>query len=281
MTFPIVSYADWVKKGQFAQLEDGKVFYVHQGEGFPVIMLHFFGGNSWWFCRVLDTFAERFSIYAVDLPGCAQSETPDLPYDVPDFASAIVEFMDKLGIEKAHLVGNSGGSLMCAEVAATRPSRVGKLVLEMLPTWTRSQAKALWRDRYSNYLDEEHPRRPYENFDGWVRNSEYFGELDDETREMAIRRMAQDFMDHAPWMLSMVRGGGLRYDVISRLHLVQSPTLIIDGDKLHAHHRQTPREKVTSALRESRLENIPGSANRSAFEQPKLYTKAVLEFLEA
>ena len=79
----------------------------------------------------------------------------------------------------------------------------------------------------------------------------------------------------------MVRGGGLRYDVISRLHLVQSPTLIIDGDKLYAHHRQTPREKVTSALRESRLENIPGSANRSAFEQPKLYTKAVLEFLEA
>ena len=281
MPFPIVSYGDWVKKGQFAQLEDGKVFYVQQGRGFPVIMLHFFAGNSWWFCRVMDTFAEHFSIYALDLPGCAQSETPDLSYDVPDFANAIIEFMDKLGIETAHLVGNGGGSLMGAEVAATRPSRVGKLVLELLPTWTRTEAKARWRERYSNYLDEEHPRRPYENFDGWVRNSEYFGELDDETREMAIRRMAQDFTDHAPWMLSIVKGGGLRYDVISRLHLVQSPTLIIDGEKLVAHHRQPPREKVTSALRESRREIIPGSANRCAFEQPELYTKAVLKFLEA
>ena len=76
-------------------------------------MLHGGGpGASAWsnFGRALPGFAEDFRTLLVDQPGFGQSDKPPVVGNYFRFsADHVVALLDELGIEKAHLLGNSLG----------------------------------------------------------------------------------------------------------------------------------------------------------------------------
>jgi len=77
---------------------------------------------------VIPALAVRHDVIALDLPGFGESDRPaDLSLDA--FPAAVIGLMDRLGIERAALVGNSMGGATAAIVAATAPLRVSRLVL--------------------------------------------------------------------------------------------------------------------------------------------------------
>ncbi|MDP8985542.1 MAG: alpha/beta fold hydrolase [Pseudomonadota bacterium] len=93
--------------------------YHEAGTGKPVILLHGSGpGVSAWtnWRRVMPAFAEHFRVLAPDMAGFGYTERrDDLTYDIKLWVKHLIGFLDALGIEKAHLVGNSfGGSLSLA-----------------------------------------------------------------------------------------------------------------------------------------------------------------------
>ncbi|HUQ00813.1 MAG TPA: alpha/beta fold hydrolase [Aeromicrobium sp.] len=103
------------------------------GGGLPLIMLHGGGpGASSWsnFGPALPGFAASFRTLLVDQPGFGQSEKPAVTANYFRFASdAVVKLMDELGIEKAHVLGNSLGGGTATRLALSYPDRVGRLVL--------------------------------------------------------------------------------------------------------------------------------------------------------
>ncbi len=111
----------------------GRLHYHEAGEGYPLVLLHGSGpGVSGWsnFAKNLPVFGQSFRTIVVDMPGFGAS--PDMDYDRPYpelAAEAIVTFLDDLGIEKAHLLGNSMGGWVSLEVAALAPERVERMVL--------------------------------------------------------------------------------------------------------------------------------------------------------
>ncbi|HYN04773.1 MAG TPA: alpha/beta fold hydrolase, partial [Vicinamibacteria bacterium] len=77
---------------------------------------------------VIPALAASHDVVALDLPGFGQSDQPaDLSF--ADLPQAVLGLMDRLGIERASLVGNSMGGATAAIVAAERPERVDALVL--------------------------------------------------------------------------------------------------------------------------------------------------------
>ena len=69
-------------------------------------------------------------MHAIDLPGFGGSSKPPLaPYDAPFFARAVIGAMDAMGIERAHVVGNSMGGRVAIELGLEHPERVGGLAL--------------------------------------------------------------------------------------------------------------------------------------------------------
>ena len=110
------------------------LFYTEAGEGHPLIMLHGGGpgasGTSN-FGANLPVFAERFRTLLVDQPGYGRSVKPER-FEKQFFtasADAVVGLMDDLGIERAHVLGNSLGGGTAARMAIDHPDRVAKLVL--------------------------------------------------------------------------------------------------------------------------------------------------------
>ena len=272
------AYSDWVKMGQFVQLDDGKVFYVHMGEGFPVIMTHAYGGNSWSFSRVLDTFVKHFSVHAMDMPGCAQSETPMLPYGPPEYADSLTEFMDKLGIEKAHLVGNHGSTINAVHFATIRPSRVAKLVIDGAPPWNEQEAKKFWQERFlSQFLDENETPKPYEQSTKFP-----FPDLEEGDRKAAVQVASQNVKEHGKWWVASMKEL-VKYPIHPRLHLVEAPTLVSAGDRDWVSHAElgygSSETTFLNGIAGSRLAIIPNAGGSPAFDQPEAWSKVVLKFL--
>lgn len=123
-------------EGKYAQVRDDLRLHYHEAgteHTETVIMLHGGGpGASAWsnFGRNLEVFGKSFRTIAVDQPGFGRSDKPtDHPQYFTHSASAVVGLMDTLGIEKAHLVGNSLGGGAAVRLALDHPDRAGRLVL--------------------------------------------------------------------------------------------------------------------------------------------------------
>ncbi len=117
------------------------------GEGTPLICIHGLGGTKASFLPTVSALAPQgFRVVCVDLPGFGDSHKPRSgSYDAPWFAAALMELLDELGIERAHLAGNSMGGRIAIETGLLYPDRVEKLVL-------LSPALAWLRDRGWKWL---------------------------------------------------------------------------------------------------------------------------------
>src|SRR3954447_26336418 len=107
-----------------------KLSTLTMGEGPDLLLLHGLGGAKSSFFDTAAALSRRYRVHAIDLPGFGGSSKPSTaPYGAPYAAKAVIGAMDALGIERAHVVGNSMGGRVAIEVGLTRPDRVGGLAL--------------------------------------------------------------------------------------------------------------------------------------------------------
>lgn len=119
---------DW--QDTYTQVGSVKVHYVVSGEGPPVILVHGLAASLSMWAENIPALAQRHRVYALDLPGYGDSDKPkELEYSAIAGAHFLPRFMDRLGIGKAILIGNSAGGLIAALCALNYSHRVEKLVL--------------------------------------------------------------------------------------------------------------------------------------------------------
>lgn len=107
-----------------------RVSTLTMGEGPDVLLLHGLGGAKSSFFDAAATLSQRYRVHALDLPGFGASSKPTTaPYTARWFAETVLATMDALGIERAHVVGNSMGGRIAIEVGLQRPDRVVSLGL--------------------------------------------------------------------------------------------------------------------------------------------------------
>jgi len=119
----------------------GRLSTIQAGTGEPLLAIHGLGGTKASFLPTIAALADSHLVIAVDLPGSGESEKPiAAPYNAAWFAGALTGLLDELGIERAHLVGNSMGGRVAIELGLTAPERTERIVL-------LSPALAWLRDR--------------------------------------------------------------------------------------------------------------------------------------
>lgn len=103
--------------------------YLEAGGGPPLVLLHGTGGHLEAYARNIRGLSRRFRVIAYDMVGHGLSDKPDRPYTVDFYAEHLVSLLEALGIQKAHLSGESLGGWVAAWAAAFHPERVDRLVL--------------------------------------------------------------------------------------------------------------------------------------------------------
>ena len=122
----------------------GKISTLSAGEGDSLICVHGLGATKASFLPTVAALADHHRVIAMDLPGFGDSDKPiAAAYDAPYFASAVEALLDELGIERAHLIGNSMGGRVSIEMGLLRPERTVKIaLLSPVLAWLRSRR---WR----------------------------------------------------------------------------------------------------------------------------------------
>jgi len=120
-------------ESKFLTVEGVRVHYQEIGSGYPVICIHGAGPGASAesnFKLNAGPFSEKFRVVLYDMPQFGKSDKivltePRLTYN----ARILDGFMSALGIDKAHVVGNSMGGQVATKLALDYPARVTRLVI--------------------------------------------------------------------------------------------------------------------------------------------------------
>jgi 2-hydroxy-6-oxonona-2,4-dienedioate hydrolase len=154
--------------------------YLHAGDenSPPLILLHGSGGHAEAYVRNLEAHADHFSTWSIDMLGHGYTDKPGHPLEIGHYVDHLLAFLDAIGVERAHLSGESLGGWVVSRVAADHPAKVDRLVLNTAggsqadpevmkriitlsmaaaenPTWETVQARIKWlmADKSKSYDD--------------------------------------------------------------------------------------------------------------------------------
>ncbi len=104
--------------------------FAEQGEGPPLLLLHGLGASSFSWRHNLSPLARHFRVLAPDLPPHGRSAAPaDGDYTPEALSRAVMDFLDRRGISRTAVAGNSLGGALALLLARDYPERVSALVL--------------------------------------------------------------------------------------------------------------------------------------------------------
>jgi 4,5:9,10-diseco-3-hydroxy-5,9,17-trioxoandrosta-1(10),2-diene-4-oate hydrolase len=110
-----------------------EIFFAETGTGAPVVLLHGGGPGASGvsnYSRNIAALAQHFRVVVPDMPGYGRSaKGVDRSDPFGYLADHIRGVLDELGINRAHLVGNSYGGSCALRLALDTPQRVDRLVL--------------------------------------------------------------------------------------------------------------------------------------------------------
>ncbi len=102
-------------QNHFTTLDNGRrIHYLasRRGKKPSLILLHGYLVTAQLWRHIIPPLAERFRIYAPDLPGHGESDKPlDVDYDLDFLVCFLAEFYDALGLERAGLIGHDLGGM--------------------------------------------------------------------------------------------------------------------------------------------------------------------------
>ncbi|PSP88491.1 hypothetical protein BRC90_07015 [Halobacteriales archaeon QS_4_69_34] len=133
---------DWIDPEQYpfdsnhADLDAGRLHYVDEGEGRPVLMLH--GNPTWSFLyrHLLRGLSEDYRCIAPDYLGFGLSEKPrDFSYRPAAHADVVEEFIEELGLAELTLVVHDWGGPIGCRYAVENPGNVHSLVVMNTFCW--------------------------------------------------------------------------------------------------------------------------------------------------
>ncbi len=117
-------------EGKFIQINSQKIRYVDSGSGIPLVFIHGFGSSIYSWRKNIGPISKHYRVCAPDLPGFGYSDKPlETDYGIDAYADFIVQFMDRLHIRQAILVGHSLGGGIALLASLKYPSRVKALIL--------------------------------------------------------------------------------------------------------------------------------------------------------
>lgn len=278
---------DWGLSLARVDLGDVELAIHERGQGPACVLLHGLGSDMRVFSANLAPLARAHRVIAVDLPGFGKSSKPDVDYALPWVADRIVALLDRLGLDRAALIGHSMGGQIAMHVALAQPARVSALVLAApagLEAFTAEEARWIRATVDDAYTVRASPAAVV-------------------TRHvLAFHRMPAGMWPLVRDRLAIIGGPDLRAyaravtrsvaamldaPVLDRLPRITAPTLVSFGSEdalipnrfLHGRDTQAIARHGCERLPHASLAWIPGAGHMVQLERPDVWNAAALTHL--
>ena len=270
------------------RLNEVEMEYTATGQGPAVLLTHGYGdtNRTWDAQRPALTGprpgARSYRLITADLRGHGETESPADPgaYSLPATVADLRALLRHLRVERAVVGGLSLGGYVSLAFALTHPAMVRALVIcDSGPGFRNADARAAWNERAQGRA----ARLEKEGL-GALGTSRAAREIardagpdapaDDPNGYMPRHRSAQGLAHAARGMLAQTGP-----EVIDGLPTIAVPTLIIVGDRDEPF--LAPSAYMAKKIPGARLETIPGAGHLSNVDQPAVFNRILLEFLDS
>ena len=255
----------------FLDAGDARLCYRDDGSGPALVLVHGWLLDSTIWAFQVSAWSSRFRVLRLDRRGFGESSgAPDLAADARD----VVLLLDRLGIERAAILGMSQGSRIALHLADAAPERVACLVLDGTP------AVAGLPGDWPSETPVEHYRR--------LLLGQGAGALRDElathplmqlrTRDRVARGMLDSMLDRYDGA-DLLAAPPASIDVApGRLAQLQLPVLLLNG-ALDTPVRLHVAEALARLLTSAERQILPSAGHLACLDARETYGAVVLEFL--
>jgi pimeloyl-ACP methyl ester carboxylesterase len=132
-----------------------------------VVLAHGAAVSSLHMRLTAETLAPRFHVLVPDYPGHGRSDDPPEVLDAVGLAAFLARWLEAVGLPRVHLLGNSFGCQVIAELASRRPGLVDRLVLQG-PTVDPAAHGLRQLGRWFVNARREGATQPQETFKQWA-----------------------------------------------------------------------------------------------------------------
>ena len=214
--------------------------------------------------------ARTFRLVRYDTRGHGRSDTPPGPYTIDDVGRDVVELLDHVGAERAHVAGVSLGGMTAMWLAIHAPQRVDRLVL--LCTSPRMGPAETWRERSATVREHGTQAIVDATMERWLTEDyrathdisplvEMFNGIDDEGYANCCAIIE-------------------RMDQTAGLAQIDAPTLVIGGAQDPSTPPAEHAARIAAAIPGARLEVLDPGAHLINVERPDEVTALIAGHLE-
>jgi pimeloyl-ACP methyl ester carboxylesterase len=250
----------------------GVVHYEAYGRGRPVILLHGWLGSWGCWLGTMEALAHHRRTYAIDFWGFGESDKRRESYEISDFVALVDQFMERLGIHSAPVIGHSMGGTVALNLALDKPQRVEKVAVVGSPVEGRSLNIFLKLAGYPwiALLVWNSPsllRLGIRLFAPWIAAnwSDWY--------QLLMRDLSRMTLESFLWSIHSLH----RTDLKPRLGALRMPALGVygRGDKIVDPRQSTLFDRVAN----SRVELLAGSRHFPMLDEPDTFHAIVNSFL--
>ncbi|AFR50703.1 3-oxoadipate enol-lactonase [Gordonia sp. KTR9] len=240
-------------------------------DGPAVVLSNSLGSTHRMWDAQIAALEERFRVVRYDTRGHGDSPVLQGPYSIDELADDVIALLDRLDIERAHLVGLSLGGMTMMRVAARDPERVDRLAL--LCTAAYLPPAQGWTDRAALVRADGTSAVAAAVVQRWFTPG--YLAANTEARQGYEAMVAATPAEGYAACCEAIAVMDQRPDLSS----ITAPTLAIAGADDPATPPDLLRE-IADAVPNGRLLVVPDSAHLATAQQPDIITPALIEHLE-
>lgn len=258
-------------------LKRPRLWYQRTGAGEPMLWITGFTISSAIFDPIVGLYEDEFECIRYDHRGSGRSGAPPWPTSMPELAGDAVRLLDALGIESAHVYGLSMGGMVAQEMAIRFPDRVRGLVLGCsTPGGPRAIRPTLreWKVLLGGMADGLREKdRPW--LAGAVFSEEFRRNEPERVRELLKFFAAHRAPPHGAWSHLL---SSIYHDTVSRLHLIEAPTLVLHGE-CDAMAPIANARLIADRIPDAELRIVKGAGHAYALEDPEQSRDLFLDWI--
>lgn len=257
-------------------LDGFDMHYEAHGNGPPLLLVSGLGGLADYWRPQVAEYARHFTVVIHDHRGMGSSTHDPMDYSVAQMADDVVQLMDALDIDRAHIVGHSTGGAIGQVLALDRPERIERLVL--YATWTRADPfmRRVFESRMT--LLEKAGPAAYVHGTAALVFPPWWIDEHAEAIEEADRRTLARFPP--PGIVLSRCAAILAFDRSADLHRVAAPTLVVCAEDDYLTPAYFSRE-IASLVPGAELRLMPRGGHVCSQTMPEEFNSIVLPFLLA
>jgi len=240
-----------------------------QGQGdLALVFLHFYGGSSRTWKRVIAELKDEYRCVAYDHRGWGDSDKSATSYSIRDLADDAEALIRELGLKRYALVGHSMGGKTAQLLASRRPPGMEALVLVAPSPPTPQDMPPEMRQAMIHFYDSR------EGAEIALGNIALLP-LGDEEREQAL----EDMQRSAPLARAAWPETAMLEDISAEAANIDVPTLVLAGESDPVDRLETLRRELLPRIPHAKLCVIPHTGHLSPLEVPDRIGSEIAAFM--